>query len=687
MTPAAAFAAPRGGIVQADDTASSVSTLTLKDAMAALQNGRVAEAAAACRSILAIDAQNRDALLILALTEMQQQRFGLATQLLETAVTIDPGFAFAWANLGNARIALGDRDAALAAYDRTIAIEPGFAEVHFNRAKLLKELGRVDDALAGYEACLRIAPSFIDALVNRGNVLGMLGRTAEALACYDRCLEFQPDLLEALHNRGNVLIKLGRHDEAVASYDRAMASAPGFPAAFFGRVHAKILACDWTGFDADSARLEAAAEEAVGAVPPFQLLTRLSPAAQRRCASAHLAQACPGEPAPLWRGERYTHERIRVAYLSSDFRDHPIALLTQGLFGTHDRSRFETIALSLEGNDTTPMRARLKGAFDRFIDVRTMSDRDIARLIRELEIDIVVDLNGLTSGSRPGVFAQRPAPVQVNYLGYAGTLGRAWWDYIIADRFVVPEEADRHYAEKVVQMPETFMVTDSGRAIADRVPTRAEAGLPNAGFVFCCFNNSFKITPGVFDVWMRLLGEIDGSVLWLSTTGAIASRNLRAAAAARGIAPERLVFAPRVAANADHLARLRLADLFVDTPHFNAHTTAVDALWAGVPVLTCVGATFAGRVAGSLLDAVGLSELITDALPDYEALALRLARDPAQLSALRTKLTRHRDTYPLFDTGRFTRHLETAYLTMWDMAQRGEPPRSFAVAPLGRGGA
>ncbi len=670
-----------------DDTASSVRTLTLEDALAALQNGRLAEAAAACRSILANDDRNRDALVILALTELHQQRFGPAARLLESAVALEPGFAFAWANLGNARIAIGDRDAALVAYDRTIAIEPGFAEVHFNRAKLLKELGRLEEALAGYDACLRIAPTFIDALVNRGNVLGMLGRNVEALACYDQCVAHQPDLVEALHNRGNVLIKLGRYDGAIASYDRAVACAPGFAAAFFGRVHAKMLACDWTDFDADTVRLEAAPEEAVGALPPFQLLARLSPAAQLKAARAHLAQACPGEPDPLWRGERYAHDRIRVAYLSSDFRDHPIALLTQGLFGAHDRSRFETIALSLEGDDATPMRAQLKGMFDRFIDARPIADRDIARLIRDLEIDIAVDLNGLTSGSRPGVLAQRPAPVQVNYLGYAGTLGGAWWDYIIADHVVVPEGSDRHYAERIVRMPETFMVTDAGRAIADRVPTRAEAGLPDAGFVFCCFNNAFKITPAVFDVWMRLLREIDGSVLWLSTTGAIAAHNLRQAAVARGIAAERLVFAPRVAANADHLARLRLADLFLDTPHFNAHTTAADALWAGVPVLTCAGATFAGRVAGSLLGSVGLPELVTDALADYEVLALRLARDPAQLSALRQTLARHRDTHPLFDTRRFTRHLEAAYTTMWEVAQRSEAPRSFAVSPLQRGGA
>ena len=309
-----------------------------------------------------------------------------------------------------------------------------------------------------------------------------------------------------------------------------------------------------------------------------------------------------------------------------------------------------------------------------------MSDQEVAGLVRDLEVDIAVDLNGFTDGSRPNVFAQKPAPVQVNYLGYVGTQEHC--DYIIADRFVIPEEARAYYAEKVVYLPDTFMVNDSDREISECVPSRAQAGLPESGFVFCSFNNSYKITPGLFDIWMRLLRDVGGSVLWLLKGNAMAPVNLRREAERRGVAGERLVFAPKVARNEDHLARAGLADLFLDTLYYNAHATAADALWAGVPVLTFPGATFAGRVAGSLVAAVGLPELITTSLEDYEALALRLARDPERLASVRAKLALNRRSFPLFDTNRFTRHIEAAYTTMWERAERGERPESFAVGPI-----
>jgi predicted O-linked N-acetylglucosamine transferase (SPINDLY family) len=357
-----------------------------------------------------------------------------------------------------------------------------------------------------------------------------------------------------------------------------------------------------------------------------------------------------------------------------------VSQLAAGLFEHHDRSRFETIAISSGRPRPSAMRNRLETAFERFVDVGERADAEIARLVRDLEVDILVDLNGITEGARPGVFARRPAPVHAAYLGYAGSMGASHWDYILADHVVIPEESRCAYAEQVVELPDCFMVNDDRRAISDRAPSRAQAGLPERGFVFCCFNNAYKITPDVFDVWMRLLQGAEGSVLWLSSVHAAATANLRREAQARGVAADRLVFAPRVARNEDHLARVRLADLFLDTLHYNAHVTAADALWAGVPVLTCPRATFASRVGGSLLRAVGLPELIAGSLADYEALAASLAREPARLAALRQKLARNRDTHPLFDTARFTRAIESAYATMWERAQRGEPPQSFAVA-------
>jgi predicted O-linked N-acetylglucosamine transferase (SPINDLY family) len=385
----------------------------------------------------------------------------------------------------------------------------------------------------------------------------------------------------------------------------------------------------------------------------------------------------PAHP-PLWQGEVYAHDRLRVAYLSADFNEHPTAYLTAGLFEQHDTSRFEITALSFGQNDNSPARRRLEAAFEHFIDVGGNSDQEIAALMRRTEIDIAVDLMGFTKDHRLGVLARRAAPIQVNYLGYPGTTGAPYMDYILADATVIPEDHDAFYAERVVRIPGTYQINDNRRAIGQRTPTREECGLPQNAFVFCCFNNPQKITPEIFDIWMRLLQATEGSVLWLITGIAKAAANLRLEAEKRGVAPERLIFAPK-ASVADHLARHRLADLCLDTLPYNAHTTASDALWAGLPVLTCLGETFAGRVAASLLKAIGLDALITRTLAEYEALALRLARDPAYLAALKDTLNRNRDTSLLFDTQGATRHIEAAYQTMIEIARRHEKPRGFNV--------
>jgi predicted O-linked N-acetylglucosamine transferase (SPINDLY family) len=382
---------------------------------------------------------------------------------------------------------------------------------------------------------------------------------------------------------------------------------------------------------------------------------------------------------PLWRGERYDHARIRIAYVSGDFRVHPVAMLMAGVFEHHDRARFETIGVSFGPDDGSELRARVAGAFEHFLDVRGKSDGEIARMLREREVDIVVDLMGPTAGCRSGIFASRPAPVQVNYLGYPGTMACPFMDYILADRVVIQTGEHGHYSEKIVTLPDTYLAGDDARAISSAAPSRAEAGLPEHGFVFCSFNNSYKFTPAMFAVWMRILRAVEGSVLWLPEGNAPARRNLVREAATHGIAADRIVFAPFLDDSADHLARLPLADLFLDTLPCNAHTTASDALWAGLPVLTCKGGTFAGRVAASLLHATGLDELVTESLAAYEARAVSLARDCAALGAIRANLARNRRTATVFDTARFTRNLEAAYTRMHARALRGEAPIEFAV--------
>jgi protein O-GlcNAc transferase len=618
----------------------------LQEGLALHRRGAIGEAAARYAEVLRADPANADALYYLALISCQHGRFAEGAELARKSLASDPKQARSHVILGRALHALGLDADALASFDRAIAQAPELAPAHANRA----------------------------------DVLSKIGRNAEALDGYDRALALAPDSVADWMNRGVALIALNRHDEAVTSFDRGFALDPDFAQADDFRAPlllSKLRICDWTNLAAEMAQLLAMVRAEKPLSLPYAIVAiPSSPAEQLQCARRYV-QEQPAYP-PLWQGEAYTHDRLRVAYLSADFNEHPTAYLTAGLFEHHDRSRFEITALSFGQNDNSPARRRLQAAFEHFIDVRDNSDQEIAERMRRSEIDIAVDLMGFTKDNRLGVLARRAAPIQVNYLGYPGTTGAPYMDYILADATVIPENHDAFYAERVVRLPGTYQINDNRRAMSQRTPTRGECGLPQNAFVFCCFNNPQKITPETFDIWMRLLRAVDNSVLWLFAGNAKAAANLRLEAEKRGVAPERLIFAPK-ASVPDHLARHRLADLCLDTLPYNAHTTASDALWAGLPVLTCLGETFAGRVAASLLKAIGLDALITRTLAEYEALALRLARDPAYLAALKDRLIRNREASLLFDTQSATRHIEIAYQTMADIARRNEKPRSFNV--------
>ncbi len=474
---------------------------------------------------------------------------------------------------------------------------------------------------------------------------------------------------------------MNRHAEAAEAQRNALSARSNIDYCLGDLVYARMNAGAWADLESDWSRLVRGIRHDQPVARPFQTFTLpVTPADQLSCARAWCRREIPSS-APLSRGETYVHDRIRVAYVSSDFGEHPTSQLMVGLFEQHDRARFETIAVATQPGDGSRLRARLAKAFDHFIEAHDKSDWEIAQLLRRMEVDIAVDLNGHNGEARTRVFAHRPAPVQVSYLVYPGTMGADFIDYLIADRIVVPEAERAHYCEKIVWLPESYFVYDNSRPVPASGTTRAALGLPEDGFVFCCFNNSYKITPELFDLWMRLLGRVDRSVLWLLGSNRDFSENIKRETEARGIPAERVVFAPRVRPD-QYLARYHHADLFLDTFHCNAHTTACDAMWMGLPVLTRIGETFAGRVAASLLTALGLPELIAHSAAEYEERALQFARTPPLMAATRSAVAANRRTRPLFDTRRSTRHAEAAYEQMMARHAQGRRPEHFAISPI-----
>ncbi len=595
----------------------------------------------------------------------------------DRALALKPDYAQVWKDRASSLVALDRHADALASLGKALELEPKNAEALYRRAELQLWLKRDAEAVLSYEAFLALEPGHAEAWNLKGVALVQLQRQAEALSAFDRAVTLDPGHSDAWNNRANVLFELKRFEEAGGDYERALQLAPDLAYVEGFCIQSRIRVCDWRSLEGDRLRLSAGLKAGKRIIDPQgNLSLSRSPEDQLQCARVFMADEAAGPP--LWRGEHYSHDRIRVAYLTADFRPHPVAFLIAGVFEHHDKNRFETIGISFGPGAESEIRARIAAGFEHFFDVRSSSDADIAAQLKRMEIDVAVDLMAFTEGCRPAILAQRPAPVQVNFLGFPGTMGAAHMDYILADRILIPDDQQRFYAESVVYLPDTYQANDSKRRVADKIPTRAEAGLPDHGFVFCCFNNNYKIMPEMFDIWMRLLLKVEGSVLWLLQDNAAAAANLRRQAKERGVAPERLVFAVRTTP-AEHLSRQRLGDLFLDTSPYTAHTTCSDALWVGLPVVTYLGPTFAARVAGRLLNAGGLPELVAGSPGEYENIALHLARDAGALAAVKAKLARNRDTHALFDTARFTRNLEKAFTRMVERQRSGVPPQAFAV--------
>jgi protein O-GlcNAc transferase len=691
---------------------------TLNKSLALFQSGRLDKAEKLARSILATEPRNAELLQFVAMLCQSQDKFADAVALCTKAVGLDPNSAEAHYNLGTALMKQGRNVQAVASLERSLALAPANYDALNNLAVALtaadraaeaeraarraiamassgplahNSLGlalakqmRLAEAAQSFEAALaRGHPAPADVLDKLALVYIDIERPKAAIECLRRALVQKPKALDLIMRLGGTQILAIEHLDAMRTFLTATQLAPQDPSPWVGYLFSCLHASEWAEYARLVPKIEKMLSSPSKEIQPFSVLSFSdSPAVHLRCSRRYAANFIKADKQPrprrLANADDSSRDRIRIAYFSSDFKIHATMLLATGLFEHHDRKRFETYAIAW-APDESLMRQRAEAAFDHFIDVTTTPDEGVADLIRERQIDILIDLHGYTGKARPAALVDRPAPIQVNYLGYPGTIGADWIDYLIADRFVVPPETARFYSEKLVYLPGSYQANDNRREEPGAAPPRANLGLPEQGFVFACFNANNKITPDIFAIWMRLLQDVPGSALWLLDHGERVRANLRREAEAAGVDGGRLVFASRIPI-AQHINRLQCADLFLDTLPYNAHTTASDALWAGVPVVTCPGQSFQARVAGSLLHAMRLPELVAASRAEYEAIAVKLARDRDAHAAIRAKVMRNRLTTPLFDTERFTRGVEAAYEIMWRRWCQGLPPADIDVA-------
>jgi len=596
----------------------------------------------------------------------------------EKALAINPNYIEAYNNLGNALKDLGQWEDALKSYKKVLNFQPENAEAHNNFGIILMELGQFEDSVKSYEKALSLMPDNADTYNNLGIVYFQLDQLQIAIKCYKKAISLTPDYAAAYANLGDVHKRLGQMDEALVNYERAISINPNLNYMLGDYLYIKMYLCLWDDLSNNLSELTNKINNGEKVLNPFIALTVIdNPGVQRKTAEIHANDKYPKnhslptiEPYP-------EHTKIRIGYFSADFRDHPVSHLTAELYEMHDRERFEINAFSFGPDTKDEMNLRIKAGVDHFYDVRTMSHKDVAMLARSVELDIAVDLGGFTQDARTGIFAMSAAPIQISYIGYLGTMGANYYDYLVADKTIIPEENQKYYSEKIAYLP-SYQVNDSTQSNPKTIFTRQDLKLPDVGFVFCCFNNIFKVTPTTFDSWGRILEQVDGSVLLVYSGDESAKTNLTKEIVRRGIDSNRLIFGERLSMP-EYLARYQVADLFLDTHPYNAGTTASDALRMGLPVLTYIGNSFASRMAASLLNAVNLPELITNTQEQYESLAVELATNPEKLRIIKDKLVNNLSTAPLYDTPLFTRNLESAYLAMYERHQNRLDPDHIYV--------
>lgn len=678
----------------------------------AIQNNRLNEAEKTLNQALLIHPNHPDVLRFFGVIAALRKDWNQALEFINQAIEVNPNNGVTLSNKGNILIELGEYEEALACYDKAISFAPNYAEAHNNKGNVLQELGRFEESLKYYDKAISLAPNYAAAHSGKGNALGALGRNLESLgcyesaakafpnfkdaflgaghaffqlhrfrdslACYDRVLEIDESNAIAWQGKGDIFSSQNFYDEALHCYEKVLALHPDNGSAWGMALNSRLQMCDWHEYENHvEALVTLHKTETKGITPYLAIALSDDPQLIKNLTSLFTSDFNQINTLPLLE-EKKPKEKIHLAYFSADFHNHPTAFLSAGLFEHHDKSKFELTAFVFGGNQADSMRDRLVAAFDHFIDVSNLSDKEVATLARSMDVDIAIDLKGLTQESRPKIFAYRAAPVQVSYLGYPGTMCTSFIDYLVADRVIIPDMLQEHYAEKIVYLPNCYQVNDQTRVFPKKRFTRAELGLPERGFVFCCFNNNYKISPEIFSSWLRILSSIEGSVLWLFEGNPSVANNLKRVAQKNGVDSSRLIFAPRMESS-DHLARYELADLFLDTFPCNAHTTASDSLWAGVPILTIKGNSFSARVASSLLHAIGLPELSTTSKEEYEALAIKLAINPFEYAEIKQRLEQNKSDYPLFNTSLFAKHIEDAYLQIFNRHQANLSPDHIYV--------
>jgi len=604
-----------------------------------------------------------------------------ASQAFKKVTELNSNYADGFNNLGVTLKDQGKLDEAIEAYKKALSIKPDYADAYNNMGNILVDLRNLDDAIEAFNKAITIKPDYAEAFNNMGNALKYQNRLDEAIKAYEKALSLKPDYVEAYYNMGNALVEQAKLNESIEAFEKVLSLNPDYEVARAHKLHQQAHICDWNSINKDR-KLIPKLGTSKKSVNPFSMLS-LEDAPERHYlrSKIYAKDTFPQNPIPLPNNSLKKTKRIRIGYFSSDFKKHPVAYLIAKVIELHKRDKFEIFAYSLMGNQEDELQKRLENSFDVFKDVSELSDREVAILCRQDNIDIAIDLNGYTQNSRSSIFAYRAAPIQINYLGFAGTMGAKFIDYIIADQYLILPDNRKYFTEKQLYLPNTFMPTDNSRKFSNRFISRQEMSLPDEAFVFCCFNNNYKITDVEFDIWMRLLMKVKGSVLWLRRSNEQSDKNIMTAAQKRNIDSSRLVFADKLPMD-EHLSRHKLADLFIDTFTFNAHTTTTEALWAGLPVVTKQGQGFAARVAGSLLNSIGLSELITSSESEYESLILELAMNPSKLRKVKEKLNKNRLSHPLFNTELYTKHLENGYLTAYQKYYDGKDPENIIVKEL-----